>query len=60
MDIIQRESIKLDGIAEAVELIKQMAEDGTSITGMIYALEARVKEGRDAIHEWYVSRSEFV
>lgn len=60
MDIIQRESVRLDGIEHAIQEMKNMLDAGASVQDVIMSLETRAREGRMAIHEWYVSRSEFL
>lgn len=60
MDIIQRESGRLDGVEYAIQEMKDMLNKGMSVQDALGALEARVIEGRAAIHDWHVSRSEFL
>jgi len=60
MDIIQRERIRLDGVEQAIQEMKNMVDTGMTVYDAILVLENRVREGRDAIHEWFVSRSEFI
>jgi len=60
MDIIQRERIRLDGVEQAIQEMKNMVDTGMTVHDAILVLENRVREGRDAIHEWFVSRSEFI